>query len=126
MTEEQFNDVLNLQASNGRHLGEMFKDKKIVSESQLQSALSLQAEDIIFDLLAWTDGDFAFEERLLSDEEHKLQPIVISNLLMEGARRIDEINRVKDTLDDPDIGVLPGGKCRSGCSVTVTCTKIHR
>ncbi|MBN1878679.1 DUF4388 domain-containing protein [bacterium] len=102
ITQQQFDDILNLQASNGRQLGEMFLDQHIVSESNLNTSLVLQAEDIIYDLLSWTEGDFSFEERELTAEEYKIKPIVISNLLLEGARRIDEIDRVREIISDPD------------------------
>lgn len=102
ISEQEFDEILNLQASNGRYLGQIFLERNLVSDADLKTALVLQAEDVIHDLLTWSEGEFSFEERPLTEEEHKLKPIVISNLLLEGARRMDEINRVKESICDPD------------------------
>ncbi|MCD4653861.1 DUF4388 domain-containing protein, partial [bacterium] len=100
ITEEQFNDVFSRQVSNGRPLGEIFISENLVEEEELQSILTLQAEEIIFDLVSWENGDFSFEERKLDNEEERLNPVVISNLLLEGARRMDEIRRIRSFIND--------------------------
>jgi len=103
ITEEQFNEIFDQQASNSRPLGELFLDEKILNEEELQLTLTRQAEEIIFDLLAWQKGEFSFEERDLSQEEMRLKPVVISTLLLEGARRIDVINRIRSTISDKEV-----------------------
>lgn len=102
ITNEQFNKIFDRQITNGRPLGEIFKSENLLSEKNLQSVLNYQAEEIIYDLLAWSDGAFSFEERELTGNERRLQPVVIANLLLEGARRMDEINRFRSIYDEPD------------------------
>ncbi|MCD4655538.1 DUF4388 domain-containing protein, partial [bacterium] len=113
INEEQFNDVFSRQASNGRPLGEIFISENLLEEEELQSILTLQAEEIIFDLVSWDNGDFSFEERKLDNEEDRLNPVVISNLLLEGARRMDEIRRIRSFINDKDMVF----KLKSGNSV---------
>lgn len=102
ITNEQFNDIFDQQATNGRPLGELFMSKNLLSEETLQKVLNFQAEELIYDLLAWNSGDFSFDERSLIDQEKRLQPVEIANLLLEGARRMDEINRLRNEFDDQD------------------------
>ncbi|MBN1296209.1 DUF4388 domain-containing protein [bacterium] len=103
ITDEQFNKIFGKQASNGRPLGEIFKSENLLSEKNLEQALIHQAEEIIYDVVSWHEGDFAFEERQLTAEERRINPVVISSLLLEGARRMDEIKRARETLDDADM-----------------------
>jgi DNA-binding protein H-NS len=102
VTECQFEEIFSLQVSSGRPLGEMFIDKKVLKPGDLEKALHIQARDIIYEFLTWTDGEFNFEERPLGQHEFKLKPIVVSTLLLEGAKRCDEINRFKQMIGDPD------------------------
>lgn len=102
VTEIQFEEIFSQQVSSGRPLGEMFVDKKVLNPGDLEEALHVQAREIIYELLTWTDGEFDFEERPLKQHEFKLKPIVISTLLLEGAKRCDEINRFKQMIGDPD------------------------
>lgn len=102
ITNEQFDDIFGRQASNGRPIGEIFISENLVSENDLQKVLTYQAEEIVHDLLSWSDGEFNFEERNLSDQETRVTPVEISNLLLEGARRMDEISRLKAEFPDPE------------------------
>jgi hypothetical protein len=102
ISDVQFEEVFLAQASDNRQLGEIVVDKELLSAESLKHALVVQAEDIIYDVLSWNDGEFSFEERELEDREVKVEPIVISTLLLEGARRIDEINRCKQKFNDPE------------------------
>ncbi len=102
VTEKQFEEVFPEQFSSEKHLGEIFVTKKLMTSEELDTALNIQAQDIIFEFLTWMTGDFIFEERPLKQSEFKLKPIVISTLLLEGARRRDEIGRFKQLVSDPD------------------------
>ncbi|HPQ41254.1 MAG TPA: DUF4388 domain-containing protein, partial [bacterium] len=102
ITNEQFNDIFGRQATNGRPLGEILKSANMLSDEALQRALTYQAEEIVYDLLSWSDGEFGFEERPLTADEKRLKPVVVANLLLEGARRMDELNRLRSEYDDPE------------------------
>ncbi len=102
VSDSQFEEVFPEQFSSNKPLGELFVAKKLMSTEDLEKALNIQAQDIIFEFLTWVTGEFVFEERPLEQSEFKLKPIVISTLLLEGARRRDEINRFKQSISDPD------------------------
>ena len=62
-------------------------------------------ENVLFELLAWRDGQFVFEDRL--PQEVPVGPARLSaqSLLMENARRTDEWSRIADRI--PHLGVVP-------------------
>ena len=77
-----------------------------VSERELERKLRGQIEGAIYDLMAWREGHFLFEERELTDVAAETRvKIATESLLMEGARRIDEWSRIADKI--PHLRVVP-------------------
>jgi hypothetical protein len=81
-------------------------DAAAVSDRELERRLRGQIEGAIYDLMAWREGHFSFEERDLSDLSPKMRvKIATESLLMESARRIDEWSRIADKI--PHMRVVP-------------------
>ena len=72
----------------------------------LERTLRQRLEGVVFDLMAWREGHFSFEERPL-DEVPAVQRLNIAteSLLMESARRIDEWSRIAAKI--PTVSVIP-------------------
>ena len=81
-------------------------DTSALSERELERRLRGQIETTIYDMMAWREGFFSFEERPLSDvpAEQRVK-IATESLLMESARRIDEWSRIADKI--PHLLVVP-------------------
>jgi hypothetical protein len=77
-----------------------------ITQRELERQLRLQIESVVFELMAWHEGFFSFEERP-RDEISVDARITVSteSLLMEGARRIDEWSRIEDVI--PSLEVIP-------------------
>jgi hypothetical protein len=81
-------------------------DAAAVTDRELERRLRGQIEGAIFDLMAWREGHFSFEERDLSDVPPQTRVrIATESLLMESARRIDEWSRIADKI--PHMRVVP-------------------
>lgn len=87
-----------------RRIGEIFVKFGYVSRSQMEDAVRRQVEELIYRLLHWEAGNFKFYENEFPTEEEILIHISTENLILEGVRRLDELEEVKQRL--PDFGTV--------------------
>ena len=88
-----------------RRVGEILVDIGAISARQLERLVRAQVEEVVFSLLGWSEGYFIFEEGL--DEVPRETDVKIRTeaLLMEGARRIDEWERIRARIRH--LGIVP-------------------
>ena len=98
ITESQLAELRKVQITHSMQLGELLRKRKLLDAKQLKSILTEQILEVVFEVLGWTDGDFVFEERELNDHEKLVEPITLNTLLFEGARRVDELGRVRQRI----------------------------
>jgi hypothetical protein len=94
--------------SNGRAgvpLPELLVEMGAVSIKELERQLRAQVQNVVFELMSWSEGFFSFEERPRAEVPEGRIAVSTESLLMEGARRIDEWSRIADTI--PNISVVP-------------------
>lgn len=91
ITDRQLGEALKTQKNTLQRLGRILVEQKALTTEDLQDALRVQVTQIVHHLFRWRDGeyDFSQEETLDYDREH-FTPIPADNILMEGARMIDE------------------------------------
>ena len=109
LSERELERALELQREDPKHrLGAILVEMGCVDRGELDRQLRFQIEETIYDLLAWDEGYFRFEE---TDETPEGPVRVrVDSLLMEGARRIDEWSRLESRIPSPDcIPVLAPG-----------------
>jgi hypothetical protein len=81
-------------------------DPLVVSDRELERRNRGHVEFAVYDLMAWREGFFRFEEREIADiSADKRVTIATESLLMESARRIDEWGRIADKI--PNLKVVP-------------------
>ncbi len=100
---DQLQDIRKVHELQSMQLGELLLKSNLVSRKQLQSTLQYQLEEIVFEILTWEEGNFTFEERTLNPSEMHVRPMKVSNLLLEGARRKDEWNRIRSVIPSNDV-----------------------
>ena len=91
ITERQLGDALKTQKASLQRLGKILIEQKSISAEELHEALRVQVTQIVHHLFRWKDGEYHFsqEETIDYDREY-FTPIAAENILMEGARMIDE------------------------------------
>jgi len=95
LTEEQLRMAMETQQKTGIMLGGVLTRVGILDEETLKAMLRLKAEEGVYDLFFWAEGEFHFEDmRELSDDGVHVCLDVMS-LLMEGIRRLDEWARIR-------------------------------
>jgi hypothetical protein len=89
-----------------RRLGEILVDLGAVPQRELDRIVRQQIEEVIFELVSWSEGYFCFEDGT-ADRVPLEAPVRIPTeaLLMEAARRIDEWSRIESRV--PHLGVVP-------------------
>lgn len=76
----------------------------IIDDEQLRTALKVQVSEIIYDALTWSDGVFRFFDEMELPAYAVTIAVDITNLIMEGARRIDEWEQCAQLL--PNDGIV--------------------
>lgn len=97
----------DMQSSRGnQRLGELLVEIGAISRRELDRHIRGQVEEVVFELMSWSEGYFSFEDGTAGQstaEAHYRIPT--ESLLMEAARRIDEWSRFESKI--PHLGVVP-------------------
>lgn len=105
VTERELERALELQRQTpGQKLGQILLEMGSVNEEELRRQLHFQIEESIYDLMAWDEGHFRFEETTEVSQDYMFR-VRVESLLMEGARRIDEWSRLEPKI--PSLDVVP-------------------
>jgi hypothetical protein len=96
ITEEQLFKTLIQQDRNHEPLGQLLIKEELLTEEELKDLLRLKTEETIYDCFLWTDGEFVFEEDRLPDDIPISLPLDLTGVILEGARRTDEWERIRD------------------------------
>ncbi len=90
----------------GHRLGDILVEMGALSRKELERQIRAQVEEVIFELMSWSEGYFSFEDGPLpSALGEATVRIPTESLLMEAARRIDEWSRIEAKV--PHLGVVP-------------------
>ncbi len=90
----------------GHRLGDILVEMGALPKRELERQIRAQVEEVIFELMSWSEGYFSFEDGPLpSALGEATVRIPTESLLMEAARRIDEWSRIEAKV--PHLGVVP-------------------
>lgn len=78
-----------------RRLGELLVERGALEPADLRKALASQAEETVYTLVTWDRGYFHFEPGQEPAPGEVLVSLDVSGLLLEGARRADEWERIR-------------------------------
>src|ERR1043165_9290816 len=112
ITQQQYEDSKRRVTATTRH-GKLLVQMGALSPKDLWWGVKNQALEIIYSLFSWTEGSFDFSE---THEELAGEKIVLSlntsSVIMEGIRRLDESERLREKIPSVDVVFmkLPGGK----------------
>jgi tetratricopeptide (TPR) repeat protein len=103
LTQRELDRALDMQrADPTRRLAEILLEMGSIKDEELERQLRFQMEETVFELMAWDDGYFKFEERTEIAQQRLLARVRVEGLLMEGARRIDEWTRLESKVPSPE------------------------
>jgi len=118
ITAEQLEEAVSIQAQtdNSRRLGEILVTRGFIDRADLEGVVRAQVEQLLYSLLSWPSGSFKFYEDQFPTEEEITVNLSVENVILEGLRRVDEMDMVNDTLPDLNavytISAAQGGRSR--------------
>jgi tetratricopeptide (TPR) repeat protein len=77
---------------------EIFGSLAVMESADLEQYMKFQVEEFVYEILDWDDGQFSFMERSVDDSQC-VTWVPVESLLMEGARRADELSALTTTID---------------------------
>ena len=88
--------LLRQKSEKKKRIGEILIEMGVLDEDILEKELKSQIEQVIFTMLTWESGFFNFEADLLPSQEEYTVKLSAQELLLEGARRIDEWKKIEN------------------------------
>lgn len=103
ITRQQADHIDDLMKREGGRFGQLAVQQGLITDAQLRDYLKVQASEIIYDCFVWNEGTFAFSEKLDLPQHAVTISVDLSNLIMEGARRIEEWEQCLTLLPDKSV-----------------------
>jgi len=126
ITEQQLQQAIGEQEGSSPRLGEILVHRGFATQDDINMAVRRQIEEELYELLSWDEGEFevtdgppAAEE--IKDPENVIQlTFDVTGVLMEAARRMDELEALTATVPSlDDVYVWQDGSSPA----TVSCEK---
>ena len=105
LTEPELKKAMEVQLQSGILLGKILVMIDVITEPDLQRLMRLKAEEEIYDIFLWNDGEFYFIDDELPQQEMIPLQVDVTGIIMEGTRRVDEWARIRETI--PNEAVIP-------------------
>jgi hypothetical protein len=103
ITREQCERIDELMQRDGGRFGELAVQENVLTDEQLRDFLKVQVSEIVYDAFVWERGAFAFVPETVLPPYAVTISIDLPNLIMEGARRIEEWEQCVRLLPDKSV-----------------------
>ncbi len=103
ITRQQRERLDAMMHAEGGRFGQHAVQERILTDAQLRDFLKVQVSEIVYDCFVWNGGVFSFTEETRLPQYAVTISIDLGNLIMEGARRIDEWEQCLKLLPDQSI-----------------------
>lgn len=107
LTEPELKKAMEVQLQSGILLGKILVMIEVIAEEDLQRLMRLKAEEEIYDIFLWHDGDFYFVDDQLPQMEMIPLQVDVTGIIMEGTRRVDEWTRIRELIPDASLTPVP-------------------
>lgn len=102
ITDAELGQAIRMQESNKMLLGKILSTIGAISEQDVHRMLRLKAEESIYDVFSWTEGDFRFLDQKLPATNMVPISIDVTGLVLEGMQRFDEWKRIREIVPSPN------------------------
>ena len=98
LTEPELMKAMEVQYQSGILLGKILVMIDVINEEELQRLMRLKAEEEIYEIFLWTEGEFSFVDDDLPKQEMIPLQVDVTGIIMEGTRRVDEWARIREVI----------------------------
>ncbi len=113
LTLDQLQSCLKIVRKQKEFLGKILVDEGYVSIEQLREFNQKQVEEVLYNLLFWKNGKFVYRSGRLKLGNMIVSKLVPMKVIMEVARRIDEMSIIKEMIPDENVIFKPSPKMAS-------------
>lgn len=110
ITEAELKKAMEVQRQSKILLGKILVMIDAIKEEDLLRLMRLKAEEEIYDVFLWPDGEFSFADGELPEVELVPLQVDITGIVMEGHRRVDEWKRIREVVADRRKVPVPHGE----------------
>jgi hypothetical protein len=103
INEGQLNRAVELQEKSRMLLGMILVNNGAIAERDLARMLRLKAEESIYDIFSWAEGDFRFLDDVLPESAMVPMRMDVTGIVMEGVQRVDEWRRIRQVIPHEQI-----------------------
>jgi hypothetical protein len=103
ITREQHQSIDGTMRREGGRFGQIAVKNGVLSDEQVHEYLKVQVSEVVYDAFVWTEGTFRFSEDLQLPDYAVTISVDLANLIMEGARRIEEWEKCVQLLPDDSV-----------------------
>ena len=105
ITEEELKMAMEVQEESQILLGRILVMINAIAEPDLLRLMKKKAEESIYDVFLWSEGNFEFVDGDLPDQKMVPLSLDVTGIIMEGMRRYDEWQLIRQRV--PDSSVVP-------------------
>jgi hypothetical protein len=105
ITEDELKKAMEVQEESKILLGRILLMINAISETDLLRLMRRKAEESIFDVFLWDDGNFEFIDGEQPDLKMVPLSLDLTSIILEGLHRYDEWKRIRERV--PDATVVP-------------------
>src|SRR5216684_1984418 len=98
LTEPELAKAMEVQRQSSILLGKILVMIDVISEEDLLRLMRLKAEEEIYDIFLWREGEFHFSDDELPKMEMVPLQVDVTGIIMEGTRRSDEWVRIREII----------------------------
>lgn len=118
LTPEQAHAVrARSRIDTDKELGLLLMHNGYLNQNDIIQGVRGYLLETVYQLFTWASGDFRFEPNQLPPEERITVPLSLENVILEGSRRQQEWERLRDQIPDLDVPLRfaerPGANLRS-------------
>ncbi len=103
ITEEELKMAMEVQEESNILLGKILVMINAIAETDLLRLMRKKAEESIYDVFLWDQGNFEFVDGELPELKMVPLSLDVTGIIMEGLRRFDEWKRIRAAVPDNQI-----------------------
>ncbi len=123
LSSKQIKECLKESIGTKKALGKILLDKGYITRSQFNTLILKQAENTLYNVFLWKDGEFEYTDTKLNLNRIVVHKIDTMALLLEATRRIDEISVLKKQIPDEDLILKISGKIQDNKEIKLNPTE---
>jgi hypothetical protein len=102
INEVELVKAVELQEQTGMLLGKILVTTGAIDEEALHRLLLLKAEESIYDVFSWGEGEFRFLDETLPEGTMVPMSLDVTAIVLEGVQRVDEWRRIRKLIPNAD------------------------